>query len=136
METYWKLENDPSGKGFFKFCFASQDDLTSVWLVGAWNLKPGLLRLFQWSSDFNPHLQKQTHAQCWVRISKLPQEYWRPKLLFEIASAIGTPISLDESTRKRAYGHYARVFVDVNLNGSFYDDIMVEREGFTFFCRH
>lgn len=33
----------------------------------------------------------------------------------------------------RVYGHYARVLVDLYLNGSFYDDIIVEREDFTFF---
>lgn len=127
----WKMI--PLGRGFFEFSFAYQDDLRSVWSMGAWNLKPGLLRLSQWSPDFNPQLQKQTHAQCWVRITGLPQEYWRYKLLFEIASAIGTPVSLDESTRMRVYGYYARVLVDLDLSGSFYDDIMVEREDFTFF---
>ena len=34
---------------------------------------------------------------------ELPQEYWRQRTLFEIASAIGTPLSLDEATKARAF---------------------------------
>lgn len=87
------------GKGFFEFSFSSTEDLRSVWAIGSWNLKPGFLRLSSWSPDFNPNLQKQTHAQCWVCISGLPQEYWSPKIIFAIAGGIGTPIAIDEATK-------------------------------------
>ncbi|XP_045831198.1 uncharacterized protein LOC123922531 [Trifolium pratense] len=46
----------------------------------------------------NPSL-KPTTAQCWVRFLSLPQEYWRPKILFAIANSLGTPVSLDAFTR-------------------------------------
>lgn len=45
----------------------------------------------------------------------LPQEYWRPEILFEIAGGIGVPISLDDATVNRSFGHYDRVLVDLNL---------------------
>lgn len=79
---------------------------------------------------------KQTHAQCWIRIHGLPQEYWRSKILFEIAGGIGVPISLDEATINRSFGpfgHFARVLVDINLADKLHDQILVEREGFAFF---
>jgi hypothetical protein len=63
---------------------------------------------------------------------ELPQEYWRQRTLFEIASAIGTPLSLDESTINRTFGHYARVLVDMDLSRLVFDEVMVEREGFAF----
>jgi hypothetical protein len=47
----------------------------------------------------------------------LPQEYWRHQTLFEIASSIGTPLSLDESMKKRTFGHNARILVDMDLSG-------------------
>jgi hypothetical protein len=47
---------------------------------------------------------------------ELPQEYWRQRTLFEIASAIGTPLSLDEATKTCAFGHYARILVDMDLS--------------------
>ncbi|GAU50698.1 hypothetical protein TSUD_243910 [Trifolium subterraneum] len=37
----------------------------------------------------------------WIRLLNLPQEYWRPRLLFEIVNGIGTPLLLDDATKKR-----------------------------------
>jgi hypothetical protein len=47
---------------------------------------------------------------------ELPQEYWRQRTLFEIASAIATLLSLDEPAKTRAFGHYARILVDIDLS--------------------
>jgi len=52
--------------------------------------------------------------------------------LKEIASVVGTPISIDRPTRNRAFGHYARILVDIDLSKRVYDEILVEREGFAF----
>lgn len=93
----------------------------------------GILRLYQRTPDFIPNIQKQTHIQCWIRIFDLPQEYWRPKILYEIAGVLGTPISLDENNRNRSLGHFARVLVDIALSGNLLSEIMVERDSFAFF---
>lgn len=71
------------GKGFYEFSFASVEDLRNVWSLGSWNVQPGILRLMQWSNDFKPNSQKISHSQCWIRLYDLPQEYWRPRILFE-----------------------------------------------------
>lgn len=104
----------PIGKGFFEFSFCSVDDLRKVWPVRSWNLDLGILRLFSWTPDFNPSLVWLTTTQCWIRILGLPQEYWRPKILFAIAREIGVPLSLDDATINMTLGHYARVLVDVD----------------------
>jgi len=57
---------------------------------------------------------------------ELPQEYWRERTLKEIASAVGTPIDLDVLTRNRAFGHYARILVDVDLSKRAFNEILVE----------
>jgi len=57
---------------------------------------------------------------------------WWERTLKEIASAIGTPIDIDEPTRNRTFGHYARILVDIDLLKRVYDEILVEREGFAF----
>ena len=62
----------------------------------------------------------------------MPQEYWRERTLKEITSVVGTPISLDGPTRNRAFRHYARILVDIYLSNRAYDEILVEREGFSF----
>lgn len=121
------------GKGYYEFSFSSMDDQRSVWSMGSWSLKPGFICMSSWTPDFKPSVQRQTHAQCWVRISNLPQEYWCSRIFFSIAAGIGVPISIDEATSKRNFGHYGRVLVDLDLNGVLEDKIMVEREGYAFF---
>ncbi|XP_045802493.1 uncharacterized protein LOC123896099 [Trifolium pratense] len=128
-----KWQITPLGKGFYEFYFQNCEDLNRVWSIGTWNLKPGLLRLSAWSSDFKPENLKVTNAQIWIRIYGLPQEYWMPTTLFSIASGIGTPLSLDEATKQRTMGHFARILVDVNLAEELHYQILVEREGYAFF---
>jgi len=119
----WKMV--PLGKGYYNFHFESIDDFRKIWAVGTANLKPGLLRLSQWTKDFSHYSQKQTHASIWIRLVELPQEYWREHTLKEIASAIGTPIDLDAPTRNRAFGHYAHLLVDIDLSKRSFDEILV-----------
>jgi hypothetical protein len=52
--------------------------------------------------------------------------------LFEIASAIGTPLSLDEATKTCVFNHYARILVDMDLSRHVFYEIRVEREGYSF----
>lgn len=68
-----------------------------------------------------------------VRILDLPQENWSPKLLFEIVGGIDSPIVLDEATKSRSFGHFARVLVDLDLTGKLLSEFLVERESFAFF---
>ena len=120
------------GRGFYEFFFASQEDMRSVWAAGTVNLNPGLLRFFEWTKDFNMHTQRQTHTQVWIRLWELPQEYWMERTLYEIAGAVGTPLLIDNVTRNKLYGHYARILVDLDLSKKIFFEVLVEREGFAF----
>jgi len=52
----WKIV--PLGKGYYDFHFDSADNLRKIWAAGTVNLKPGLLRLSQWTKDFKYLAQK------------------------------------------------------------------------------
>lgn len=136
LQKLWKTSGAWSllslGRGYYEFYFASEEDLRSVWAMGTVNLKPGLLRLFEWSKDFNLYTQRNTHAQVWIRLMALPQEYWMDMTLREISSVIGTPVLIDNATSKRLFGHYARILVDMDFNRKLFYEIVVEREGFAF----
>jgi len=125
------------GKGYYEFCFSSVEDLRRVRSVGTWNLEPGLLKLFAWLGDFNPSLQRNCTAQVWLRIYGLSQEYWRPKILFAVASSVGSPICTDEAATKsrfdRTFGQFARVLVDMDLSQPLKYNVLVERKGYAFF---
>lgn len=78
---------------------------------------------------------------------QLPQEYWGKQTLLEIASGLGTPITIDESTQSRRFGLFARVLIDVDMSEKMFESVIVEREGhaltimiqyekFPLFCSH
>jgi len=117
------------GKGFFEFNFSSIEDMKSVWTLGVLNLKLGFLRFYCWTKDFIPKAQAQTHAQVWVRLMQLPQEYWGKQTHFEIASSLGTPLTIDEATQNRRFGLFARILIDVNMAEKMFESIIVEKEG-------
>jgi len=122
----------PLGKGFFEFKFNTIEDMRKVWAMRLVNLMPGLLHFYCWSKDFTPQHQTQMHAQIWICLLHLPQEYWRQKTLYEIASGIGTPLTIDTATLERCFGLYAKVLVDVDLSNKMFESVMVERKGLVF----
>lgn len=125
------------GKGLFEFSFSSLEDVHRVRASGSWNLSPGLFKLFPWTKDFIPSIQNTNSAQVWVRFYGLPQEYWRLKILFAIASSIGTPICSDIASIKpmidRNFGYYVRVLVDMDVSSEIRYKVLVERTCFAFF---
>ncbi|GAU46447.1 hypothetical protein TSUD_402140 [Trifolium subterraneum] len=104
------------GKGFYEFSFSSLEDVRTVRSVGSWNLQPGLLKLFAWTTDFNPSIQQNTSAQVWVRFYGLSQEYWHLKILFAIASCIGSPICTDAITSKSTFDQRLRELMLIKTN--------------------
>jgi hypothetical protein len=95
------------------------------------------LKLFPWTKDFNLALQQNSPAQVWLRIYGISQEYWRPKILFAIASSVGSPIFTDAATSKpimdKTFGHSARVLVDMDVSKPLKYKVLVERIGYDFF---
>jgi hypothetical protein len=54
------------------------------------------------------------------------------RTLREIASAIGTPLLIDSATQNRVFGHYARVLVDMDMSKHIFNEVTVERTGYSF----
>jgi hypothetical protein len=125
------------GRGFYEFTLSNLEDVKRVRSIPSWNLKPGILKLFNWSGDFSPKNYSSTSAQVWLQIHGLSQEYWRPKILFAIAGSVGTPICTDIASAKpmieRTFGQYARVLVDLDISQPLRYQVLVERKGFAFF---
>lgn len=76
-------------------------------------------------------------TQIWVCLYGLAHEYWWPKILFSIASCIGSPIHYDITSTNPmidgSFGHFVRVLVDMDVTKKVRYRIMVERHGYTIF---
>jgi len=136
LSTFWKSLRKwgitSLDKNFYDFSFSSLDDVKSVRVIASWNLSLGYLKLFAWSCYFNPQAQQQSTSQVLVWNYDLSHEYWRPKILYAIASMIGTPFCVDDTFNKskfdRPFGHFGRVLVDTDLKESIIDKILFERK--------
>jgi len=66
LQKVWKTSANWSmtslGRGYYEFFFGTENDKRNVWAAGTVNLKPGVLRLFEWAKDFNMHNQRNSHA--------------------------------------------------------------------------
>lgn len=119
------------GKEFFEFVFSSLEDCQRVWSMNAWTLSQGVLKLFLWSKDVVLSTLKQTLTRVWIRIHGLPHKYWRPQILFVIASSVEILVYIDSPSNKssfeRPFKHFVRVLVDPDLTKEFSYKILVER---------
>jgi len=88
--------------------------------------------LFAWTKDFVPATMKSTKTQAWIRIYKLPLEYWRPRVIFSIIRGLGTPLSLNVHIMIKTRGMFARVLVDISLLSLFLDHLLIEHSNFSF----
>ncbi|KAF3433638.1 hypothetical protein FNV43_RR24741 [Rhamnella rubrinervis] len=59
----------------------------------------------------------------WVRFYNLSWKLWHPSIL---ASDIGIPLRIDNSTITRNYGHFSRVLVDMDLVGFVPEKLLLE----------
>ena len=66
----WKMLS--LGRGFYDFLFEHSYDFSRIWTAGTVSLQPGLLRLSQWTKDFNQNSQTQTHTSLCIRLVALP----------------------------------------------------------------
>ncbi|XP_050223701.1 uncharacterized protein LOC126673551 [Mercurialis annua] len=131
LKSEWKLIS--MGRGYYHVILNTMEEKNAIWGKGVIALKPGTLRLQPWSPDFDPSIQRTTNAQIWVRLYKLPWEYWHSQILSSIARGIGVPLKIDQATANGEFGHYARVLIDVDLSTSLPESLMIERIGKSFF---
>lgn len=49
--------------------------------------------------------------------------------MFEIASGLGTPLTINEATLQRRFGMFARILVGVDLLEKMFETVVIESEG-------
>ncbi|GAV87341.1 DUF4283 domain-containing protein/zf-CCHC_4 domain-containing protein [Cephalotus follicularis] len=64
----------------------------------------------------------------WVKLSRVPVQYWTKLGLSHIASVLGKPLHMDLNTIKRHALNFAQVCVDMAANSTFPDNTILELE--------
>ncbi|WVZ19329.1 hypothetical protein V8G54_006651 [Vigna mungo] len=104
------------GNRFCELVFTSQDDLRAILATGSWkfatrNLEDAFMDL------------TLEHKNI---LYDLPQEYWRPKILFSLASGVGKLLQV-------VLAILLELLVDIDLLEQLPEQLLVEREDYVFF---
>lgn len=55
-------------------------------------------------------------------------EFFQPKIIHAMASALGTVIKMDDWTRNKSMCHYARVLIEIDMTKGCEEFVMFESE--------
>lgn len=122
-----KLDCVNLGKDFFLIRFSSRDDYDKVLKGGPWFVGEHFLAIKQWEPYFKASEAKLSSVAMWVRLLKLPIEFYDVVVLREIRSAIGPVLRIDSYTASESRESYARLCVQVDLEKPLITSVRVGR---------
>ena len=101
---------------FYLIRFSLKEDHDAVLMKGPWFIGEHFLSIRPWEANFRPEEANIASVAVWVRLPRLPIEYYDLEALKEIGQAVGTVLRIDIHTAFEARGRYARLCVQVDIN--------------------
>ena len=98
-------------KGFMIFEFSCLEDYAKILCAGNWCLDRSTLILQKWTSNLDLNNDFLTQAPVWIRLPKIPLEYWHEDVFNGIARSFGELLSIDHVTATKKRLTYARIYV-------------------------
>ncbi|XP_031394470.1 uncharacterized protein LOC116205909 [Punica granatum] len=98
----------------FIFKFPNEDIMTWVLETGPWHVERKSLILQRWSPNFTEEELSLKRMPVWVQLRRIPLQYFHPKGISYLASAIGKPLYMDRATALSSRLDYAKVCVEVD----------------------
>ncbi|CAN1193308.1 hypothetical protein LINPERHAP2_LOCUS41978 [Linum perenne] len=99
---------------FFLVRFLSDDDYQRVAFGAPWKIYDYYISVSQWSPSFSKD-EPIKKILTWVRLPRLPIQYFNQVAVNRIGNYIGKTVHLDMATSKGARTRYARVCVEVDI---------------------
>ena len=108
-------------RGIFLVRFIHQQDQLSVLRRGFYFFGNKPLVVKGWNADLTMNTDNLKSIPLWIRLPNLELRYWGLSSLSKIGSMIGTPIKTDHYTKSKSMIHYARLLIEVPIEGPFPD---------------
>ncbi|GJU33233.1 RNA-directed DNA polymerase, eukaryota, reverse transcriptase zinc-binding domain protein [Tanacetum coccineum] len=118
------------GNRVFLFKFRSNEGIQSVIEMGPWMVNGKPMFVQKWDPSVSLDKAEPNKLPLWVRLRNLPLEAWTTKGISAVASRLGTPQIMDQTTTqmcKVGYGRlgFARVLIDVEAEKRLPDKIEI-----------
>ena len=130
VEGLWSqfgpVEVFSTDNGLFLFRFDELEACDKILESRIWHVANKPLILRKWTPGLQLLDLALQKIPIWVKIMRLPVEYWNPICLGHIASGVGKPLYADSTTETNRRLGFARVFIEVDVNGEFPTEIEVD----------
>ena len=83
--------------------------------------------LIPWVPFFDPFTTQITRVDQWLRIPRLPWEFWEANYLTDLLKGIGPVVRIDQNTILRLKGKFARVCVNIDITKPLPGSVTVSR---------
>ncbi|XP_008797692.1 uncharacterized protein LOC103712830 [Phoenix dactylifera] len=102
--------------GFIAVRFANEGDREAAMANDPWMVAGQLLAMDWWRPNFIPGEEGVGRVVVWLRLPRLPLDYWKKPTILRIASSPGIPLAKDGVTKQgRRYG-FARVKIELDYS--------------------
>lgn len=103
------------GFDFFLVKFELAIDVDYNLKGDSWFIGQHFLAIRQWEPEFKASTATFSSVAVWIRLPKLPIEFYETNALCKIGRAIGLVLRIDAHTATGVKGRFARLCVQVNL---------------------
>lgn len=112
-------------KGYLVARFYSRANYLKVLHGGHWTVLDHYLTIIKWKPNFKPRGSEVQSTLKWLRLPTLPLEIFVESSLLGIGNAVGKVVKVDTITAEMIKARYARVCIELNLNGSLLPNVLV-----------
>ena len=109
-----KLDFIDLQKEFYLIWFGLKEDYSEVLEKGLWFIEH-FLSIRLWEPNFKPSSVNVSCIAIWVRLSKLPIEYYELEILKQIGKSICHVLKINTYTAAETRGRYARLCIQVDI---------------------
>ncbi|GAV78744.1 DUF4283 domain-containing protein [Cephalotus follicularis] len=120
-----------AGSGVFIVKFDNGQARDWVMDNGPWDIWGYHLALRKWSKGMSLTLEDCKSIPVWVKLSKIPIQYWTKMGQSYIASVLGKPLHMDLSTTNQYALAFANVCIDMAATSSFPNSLLLELDNGT-----
>jgi len=106
-------------KGLFIVRFNKLEDQLEVINKGVYYFAQKPLVVKPWNPEMEINTEEINSLPIWVQLPGLDLKYWGNVSLSKIGSYLGIPLKTDKYTRDKSMLQYARILIDIPLEGSF-----------------
>ncbi|XP_057862719.1 uncharacterized protein LOC131071037 [Cryptomeria japonica] len=125
----WNPEGDMeiilAANNYFLVIFLNLMDRNRAFEGGPYFFNQVGLFIKPWHMGFNSAEEIPSQVPVWIRLPRLPLEFWREDILHSISLLLGKPMGSASQTQDRKIISFARICVEVDLNNPLPDSMEI-----------